>query len=968
MRETSHNIARQDSQQPKHIRGDEQKVMKKSLSLLLAIAMVFSMFATLASAAELTTQQKFDLLKAEGIFDGYPPNGDAGLNREMTRAEFSKVLALITESPENPSASTYTDVPATHWAAPYIGAVTAAGLMEGVGINKFDPNGKVTVEQVAATLARALGLAEVTGSVTGTFSPWAEGYIGAALAAGLPIPGPNYKANALREVLVNNAYAIYTYVDIQVQNAVVIDDKNIEVTFTDGETVAYELETALVANTATTVTVKYLDVDYEVTVTLDALAISGATQTDAREITVNFNRALTDADKTGLTYDVKLGAIDYVVTAKWAEDNRSVALTANFLPAGEYDVTVKGFDAVKVTVATAVATKVEITTPAVQKAGNQDLGVKLLNQFNKEIPNTTLNISAYNATQGKTLTVVNGKLDLSETSSVLNNKETKVDDNVVITATYAQAGLSDSKTFKVVAGSAATVIKLGTVAPLKDKTRISVNESGLILPIELTDQYGAKIKLSEKTSTTLPANEASFMHDGLFFTLSDIGVISSYAVDKDGVFTFSTGSKASNLIINVVNPATGASANTTVRVDGIAVIKTLHLSAPNVEMIAADEEVKIPFVAADTYGAPIAAKDVVLGPTNSTDNTGKVIINSQGVAFASGYPKLNHNGELLFKFAGAGNAYVYAFVNGAQVASLQLEVKAASTPVKLTGVKDVPTQIVNGVTTAFNKDKVTYEDNYFRTKTLSSLAPNEIGVTGPFEIVASNGQVTGLKATGEGTGVVTITKNTFPAGGQVVTFNVTGIAADAVKDYAIKTVGTIYGKSDLTGESAHAKTIELVGKINNVEVAISQTIFNFVGSSDTTIIGTSGKKIFGLKAGTATITAYGTNNQVLATQTVTVSEAPPAVSKIEFAKSSYTLTGATTFTVNVDGDYKIKVTDQYGVEVPAAQVNLSSSNTAVATVSGLVVTPQVASGEFVLTARAVNGDTATAVVTITATP
>ena len=111
--------------------------MKKSLSLLVAIAMVFSMFASVAFAAErqqtttapLTTQQKFDALKAAGIFTGYP-DGTAGLDKQMTRAEFAKVLAKITMLDDNAAAAKiYSDVPATHWAAGQIGAVTKAGLM-----------------------------------------------------------------------------------------------------------------------------------------------------------------------------------------------------------------------------------------------------------------------------------------------------------------------------------------------------------------------------------------------------------------------------------------------------------------------------------------------------------------------------------------------------------------------------------------------------------------------------------------------------------------------------------------------------------------------------------------------------------------------------------------------------------------------------------------------------------------------
>jgi len=957
--------------------------MKKSLSLLLAIAMVFSMFAAVASAAdELTTQQKFDVLMEAGIFEGYPPNNDPGLNREMTRAEFSKILALVTEAPSNASAATYTDVPASHWAAGFIGAVTEAGLMNGVGLNKFDPNGKVTVEQVAATLVRALGLEEASGNLTGTYSAWAQGFIVAAQQAGLPIAGPNYKANALRSVLVENAYAIVTYSNLTVTNAVAIDDKNIEVTFSDGETVKFELETPLVANVATTVTVKYQDIEFEVSVTLGALAISGATQTDAREITVNFNRALTEAETKDLTYTAKLGTVDYTFTAKWAEDKRSVALTANYLQAGEYDVTIKGFDAVKVTVAAAVATEIVIDTPAVQKAGNQDLQVKVLNQFKKAMPNLVPNITAFNASQGIALSVVNGKLDLSDlpagsTATPNANQKTKVDDNVVITASYAQAGLNTSKTFKVVAGSAATVIKLGTIQPLKDKTRISINESGLVLPIELTDQYGNAVKLGQKATTTIPATDNVFVYDGLVFTLSDVGVISSYAVDANGVFTFSTGSKAVNsLVINIVNPATGAAANTTLRVDGKAVVKTIQLDAPKVEVLAANEEATVPFIATDSYDAPVAAKDITLGTVG--DTSGKLVITSAGVPFAAGYPKMV-NGELKVKFDGKGTAYIYAYVNGVQAGSTQWTVLEAATPVRLTGVTGVPAQIVNGVDVDFNKDNVTYVDSYNRTKKLGALLASEVvsSNTAVVTVVSDANGVAKLDAVGVGSAVITVTKASgFPTANNenVTTFNVTVVAPTAVTSYTMENIGTLYGKNtnDFDTNNSHVKTVKLQGTLNGQPVAINQNLFNFVTSEDKSIVDTDGgKKIVGKKAGTTVIRAIGPDGSIVATQTVTVSEELPKAAKVEFDQASYTVyttapNNVLNFTINTDTSPRVTVTDQYGVKIAAGGF-LTSSNSAIATVDPATrIVTGVTVGYVTLTYTADSGVTATATLSVEA--
>ena len=87
--------------------------MKKSLSLLVAAAMTLTT-ASVAFAArgmlsnsatpELTAQQKFDALKELGIFSGYP-DGSAGLDKQMTRAEFAKVLTKLTQLEENAAAA-----------------------------------------------------------------------------------------------------------------------------------------------------------------------------------------------------------------------------------------------------------------------------------------------------------------------------------------------------------------------------------------------------------------------------------------------------------------------------------------------------------------------------------------------------------------------------------------------------------------------------------------------------------------------------------------------------------------------------------------------------------------------------------------------------------------------------------------------------------------------------------------------
>lgn len=985
MRQKGNQYFIQNSQQPKHFRGGETKVMKKSLSLLVAIAMVFSMFASVAFAADATTTatekstlDKFNEMKAAGIFTGYP-GGGAGLENDMTRAEFAKVLAKVADLKDNAAAAKiYTDVAATHWAVGQIGSVTEAKFMNGIAANKFGPTGKVTLEMVAKIATLVAGVSQVDKAVTGTVSPWAKGYVAAAIEAGLLPQVANYQVNATRGILVDVAYDLYTTGNVSVKEAKVIDDMNIEVTFTDGGVVKKTLATALKAGEATKVEVEYNGSKYTVEVTLGAVAIAKAEQTNTREITVNFNRALTATEIAALTYDVKNGLVAYVVTTKWSDDKKSVVLTSTYLPAGEYDVTIKGFAAVKVKVADEIPTKVEIGTTSIQKAGAQDLGVKLFNQFGKAIATPVLSVSVFNGTSGKALTLdADGKLDLSANASAAENVATKVDDSIVITVSHAASGLNATKTFKVVAGSAATSIKLNTIAPLKDKTRITAGETGLILPYELTDQYGTKIKLGAQTSKTLSVTDSNFTISGITFMLSEAGVIGAYKVDADGVLTLDF-AKASNLIINAVNPATGATATVTVKIDGKAVVKTLQLNNPGIT-VAADEEVKIPFAATDNYNAPIAAKDVVLGnPANTvTANAGKVVLNSS-INQASGYPKINGKGELLFKFAPSAAdsiAYIYAYVDGGLVGSLTLTVKATAAPIKVNGVKDVVSNIVNGVTVKFGKDNVTYTDTYNRTKNVPDFKATDVSVTGTSASleVDAQGVVTGIKAsatvTGETTFSIKYPGTTSPVANPGFEFKVNVVKASDVASYSIKTIGTIYAVAGQTAASTHKVDVALVGKLaSGAEVAIDQaTSFDFVTSSDASKIGVTGKTIFGLDEGKSTIAAYK-GPVKLAEQEVTASKAAPVATTITFNNGEYNVTGTGTITFVVNPTSSpapaiyVTVKDQYGVEI-ATTGFLTSSDAKVVTTSGLVATG-VAAGQATLTYITTNNVSGTATIVV----
>lgn len=88
--------------------------------------------------------------------------------------------------------------------------MTKAGLMKGMGSDKFLPSSNVTVEQLAVVLVRAYGAAgSSSAAVYGSVSPWAKQDVGIAIKKGWIPEQTDYRANALRALLVQAAYAVF---------------------------------------------------------------------------------------------------------------------------------------------------------------------------------------------------------------------------------------------------------------------------------------------------------------------------------------------------------------------------------------------------------------------------------------------------------------------------------------------------------------------------------------------------------------------------------------------------------------------------------------------------------------------------------------------------------------------------------------------------------------------------------------
>lgn len=85
-------------------------------------------------------------------------NGQVNPKANITRAEFTKLLVSALELDiTSDKAITYKDVALSDWFYPYVNAAHKAGLITGFN-NEFKPNDKITREQMAAIIVRALNL------------------------------------------------------------------------------------------------------------------------------------------------------------------------------------------------------------------------------------------------------------------------------------------------------------------------------------------------------------------------------------------------------------------------------------------------------------------------------------------------------------------------------------------------------------------------------------------------------------------------------------------------------------------------------------------------------------------------------------------------------------------------------------------------------------------------------------------
>lgn len=134
--------------------------MKHRLLSGLLAAGLFLGLAPAALAAPPVEGEAAQVLAALDIMVG-DDKGDLGLERTITRAEFTKMTVAASTSRDTVgdavAVKPYPDVPQTHWAAPYVKAAVDLSLVQGDLYGRFNPDQKITLAEGVTILLRLLG-------------------------------------------------------------------------------------------------------------------------------------------------------------------------------------------------------------------------------------------------------------------------------------------------------------------------------------------------------------------------------------------------------------------------------------------------------------------------------------------------------------------------------------------------------------------------------------------------------------------------------------------------------------------------------------------------------------------------------------------------------------------------------------------------------------------------------------------
>ena len=1002
--------------------------MKKSLSLLLAIAMVFSLFAGVASAADngKTALEKFNELKAKGIFAGIDEKGTPGLDQPMTRAQYARVAALIlglqgispngdtkvvTEKP-------FKDVELDAWFVEEVAAVKEAGIMVGNPDGTFNPNGNITVQELAVVTAQSLGLTPVKDAKVEGADDWAAGYIQALLNEGINFP-TNYKEPATREQLVVVAYEM---------NQVVNPEEP------------------------------------------EKVSVVSAKPIGVQKVEVKLDKAV---DKNKATFSLKKGSVNYAVKAEFQDDKTVVlTLTASRINAGEYTVTLSGLDASTVAKATATFTaedekveSIEFVSASDTIAYSKKATVKLraLNQYGETASYSQAQFTAYvnGATPDEFKKDAQGYLTITHDITKFNGI-VQGSSQIPVTVYFNDTRVTANKVFKVGNIPILSKVELSDVEYSNGGTSLKNGGDTAKIPLKLYDQYGnpvvkgqfdaGEIQYSTLNAVIVPYNQ--------YLTYKNSN---SDKFDNDGnpqVLIELTGKddKTATYTVNVY--AGSSSASTTINVGAGNIPVKVEFGTFNDVIAANDVVAYIPIVAYDADGKQLTQQEIA-------DNAGRFTLSATNADSVSIQQYGEHKGKIKIDLKSGLKekdvVYVTALIatpNANSYAQTQITVQPARVPDHFVidtepaakailgassdvvwilrdqyGKKmdNIPSGVVNlngesydyRVTATISGDTATSGITVVDKKTQGDASKGGFTLDDTTKTVHFSGSRAAafnegftFKTNASKTGKVTLkvvverkktSETNWAEYSGAVSRTIEAIKPDTKLTYALETNANLYTTLDsknspvvsdyqdpdpddktktawTIADSFFAKKVKVVARDSSgATVKLPNNAVRGISSTNESIVttyygGGDDGYVIGNKAGTATVTVVVYTNEgttVLLTQDFTVKNEPFSVQSLTAKKTTATVAPGTTRTNVFTLFEELKVKDQYGYEYKNADIakyhKYLNVLFTISSVQGGLVTIDQSTGDitigtgvkdFVVTATAPNGKSVELVVEI----
>lgn len=896
--------------------------MKKSLSLILALAMVFSMFASVAFAAETTTtpkttEEKYAELEKLGIFEG--DGTGANLEGEMDRAQLAKIVAKLKNLSEDKAANTYSDVPADHWAAGFIGAVTKAGIFDGVAEGQFDPAGKVTLEQLAKVLVVTAGLTESTDAVTGVVSDWAKGYVAAAVKA-FGLTQADYTVNAIRGVFVE---------------------------------LTYEALDAINGSVKAEVSAKIVG---------------------AKKIEVTFNKAV---DTAKAEFSLKKGSITATINKTSYNDAKTVFTLETSIPLskGEYTLTVGGVVSPAYTQTFTVEDEKVVSIQFASDKASLDrttsktihANYKVLNQYGEDI------------SKNKAITFTSTKGTASGSNGELTVTTGTYGSDYLLNETVAVSALHDSGVYAQQTLTVSAVAKVATmeVKGLYNKDsktpEVGKNPGDFAIEIIAKDQYGNKVPASLIGDDVVVTNSnnsiltiPSVSNKVTFTTDTDREALLRLAA-PDVVIDTATGAKATNFVnagkstVYIMSTTSGNRVEFTVDVAAAGKVDVLSLNTP--ELAVAGEDVKIPFTSADQFGKELGKAADLAGLSALDFSVSGAGLSKANLKFVADYA--NDKVELVLdaKTATVSENAQQVFINGVvnnKLVQLNFNLQPKAEPKVILSVDEVTGAVAQGGLTTIKYDKIKVQDQYGRTKTFKDFSTDyviNLSTSTSNKLVLSAAQINGTvqsatvtaaidTATDKFAGYADVTlklraKNAAATASDIDVRNISikNVKIDEIVGYEVAQVGKVYAKpaANAADYSVDLKVNGLLADGTKVTVPAptgSAKGNDYYSVTDATYLAYAGGKLTASPAidfGTGTEKTFGIvvvgnakdGAQDVKSQNVVVSKDAPVAAKFELqaatniTKKSDTVVAASQATVSALNKVNfansvIKVTDQYG--------------------------------------------------------